>query len=179
MLSDFYGAFAPVALTIFGLWMIVVQTRHADWAGSVAHRRRAYAVSLHFAIPGLMGLLSLVDPQSKMLWQVSFAVSAAAGAIILTYMELSPLPTPRTLGWRIQAWVSVLMYVVILLVAVWPETVEDIAAPLRVEAVLLTLIVFLGLNAAWALMFDEVPAPEPAVSAPPPQPPAANPQWYR
>ena len=186
MLSDFYGAFAPVALTIFGLWMIVVQTRYADWAGSVAHRRRAYAVSLHFAIPGLMGLLSLVDPQSKMLWQVAFAVSAAAGAIIIAYMELSPLPTPRSAPWRLQAWFSVLMYLVVLVVAVFPDAVEDISAPLRIEAVLLTLIVFLGLNAAWFLMFDEVPAPEPAVSATrpeaphvQPQAPTAGPKWYR
>src|SRR6476646_6979036 len=135
MLSDFYGAFAPVALTIFGLWMIVVQTRYADWAGSVAHRRRAYGVSLNFAIPGLMGLLSLVDPQSKMLWQVAFAVSAAVGAVIIAYMALSPLPTPRSAPWRLQAWSSVLMYVVVLVVAVWPASVEDIAAPLRIEAV--------------------------------------------
>ena len=59
MLSDFYGAFAPLTFTVFGLWLVVVQTRHADWARSPVHRRRAYAVSLHFAIPGLMSLLSL------------------------------------------------------------------------------------------------------------------------
>jgi hypothetical protein len=190
MLSDFYGAFAPVSLTIFGLWMIVVQTRHAEWAKSTAHRRRAYAVSLHFAIPGLMGMLSLVDPESKMLWQVAFAVSAATGAAIIAYMELSPLPTPRTVGWRLQAWLSVLMYALVLLVALMPGAVEDIAAPLRIEAVLLSLIVFLGLNAAWALMFDEVPdaesdaesdvsAARPEAPHFQPQAPATRPDWYR
>ena len=46
MLNDFYGAFAPLTFTVFGLWLVVVQTRHADWARSPVHRRRAYAVSL-------------------------------------------------------------------------------------------------------------------------------------
>ena len=71
MLSTFYSAFSPVAFTVLGLWLVVVQTRHSDWSGSAEHRRRAYAVSLHFALPGLMSLLSLVDPNSKAMWKVT------------------------------------------------------------------------------------------------------------
>jgi hypothetical protein len=33
---------------------------------------------------------------------------------------------------------------------------RDLGASLRIEAVLLSLIIFLGINVAWALMFDEV-----------------------
>ena len=36
----------------------------------------------------------------------------------------------------------------------------SVGAPLRVEAVLLSLIVFLGINVAWALLFDDMPTPE-------------------
>ena len=43
-----------------------------------------------------------------------------------------------------------------MLVAIGPGVAENLGAPLRVEAVLLSLIVFLGINVAWALMFDEV-----------------------
>ena len=39
------------------------------------------------------------------------------------------------------------------------DVATDIGAPIRIEAILLSLIVFLGINVAWALMFDEVPAP--------------------
>jgi len=157
MLNDFYGAFAPLAFTVFGLWLVVVQTRHADWSKSPEHRRRAYAVSLHFAIPGLMGLLSLVDPQSAALWRVSFAVSGAFGAGILAYLQFSAIPTPRGRLWRLESTVSILLYVLVVIVAIAPDAFEDIAAPLRIEAILLSLIVFLGVNVAWALMFDEVP----------------------
>src|SRR6476660_3035203 len=83
MLKDFYLAFASVCFTLLGLWIIVVQTRHAEWRRSAVHRRRAYGVSLHFALPGLMSLLSLVDPASTELWRVAFAVVAAGGAAAL------------------------------------------------------------------------------------------------
>jgi hypothetical protein len=157
MLNDFYGAFAPLAFTVFGLWLVVVQTRHADWSRSPEHRRRAYAVSLHFAIPGLMALLSLVDPADTALWRVSFAVSGALGAGILAYLQFSPLPTPKGLLWLLESSISILLYILVVLVAVFFDAAKDIAAPLRIEAVLLSLMVFLGVNVAWALMFDDVP----------------------
>src|SRR5438874_7195855 len=95
MLSDFYGAFAPLTFTVFGLWLVVVQTRHADWSRSPEHRRRAYAVSLHFAIPGLMSLLSLVDPSDKTLWRGAFGGPGPGGARPLAHLWRPLLPTPR------------------------------------------------------------------------------------
>jgi hypothetical protein len=41
MLKDFYLAFASVCFPLLGLWIIVVQTRHAEWRESAIHRRRA------------------------------------------------------------------------------------------------------------------------------------------
>ena len=71
MLTDFYVAFATVCFTLLGLWIIVARTRHAEWRHRPVHRRRAYGVALHFSLPGLMSLLSLVDPASTTLWRVS------------------------------------------------------------------------------------------------------------
>ena len=95
MLKDFYLAFASVCFTLLGLWIIVVQTRHAEWRRSAIHRRRAYGVSLHFALPGLMSLLSLVDPASTDLWRVAFAIVAAGGAAALVAVRGS---APNLLG---------------------------------------------------------------------------------
>ena len=158
MLNEFYAAFAPLSFTVYGLWLIVVQTRHADWRRSPAHRRRAYAVSLHFALPGLMSLLALVDPANTTVWRISFALSAAAGAIILSYLQFSPVPTPAGVLWQVESTASIILYILVVLVALAPSAAKDLGAPIRVEAVLLSLIVFLGINVAWALMFDEVPA---------------------
>jgi hypothetical protein len=128
MLTDFYVAFATVCFTLLGLWIIVVQTRHGEWRHSAIHRRRAYGVALHFSLPGLMSLLSLVDPASTALWRICFAIVAAGGVLAL-----------------------------IALVAVAPGMVADLgvlARPLRVQAVLLTILVFLGVIVAWLLLFD-------------------------
>jgi hypothetical protein len=52
MLTDFYVAFATVCFTLLGLWIIVVQTRHAEWRHSPVHRRRAYGVACTSPCPG-------------------------------------------------------------------------------------------------------------------------------
>jgi hypothetical protein len=161
MLTDFYVAFATVCFTLLGLWIIVVQTRHAEWRHSAVHRRRAYGVALHFSLPGLMTLLSLIDPASTALWRISFAIVAAGGVLALALVR-GPAPT----GLGVAAYVvAVVLYVLIALVAVAPGMVAEIgvrALPLRVEAVLLTMLVFLGVNVAWLLLFEEA---QPAVRA--------------
>jgi hypothetical protein len=158
MLTDFYVAFATVCFTLLGLWIVVVQTRHAEWRRSVVHRRRAYGVALHFSLPGLMSLLSLVDPASTMLWRVSFAIVAVGGVIALALVR-----GPAATGLGAAAYgAAVVLYVLIALVAVVPGLVADVGVlvrPLRVEAVLQTILVFLGVNVAWLLLFDEAQPP--------------------
>ncbi|MGD0376320.1 MAG: hypothetical protein ABSB01_17270 [Streptosporangiaceae bacterium] len=156
MLTDFYTAFGTVCFTLLGLWMVVLQTRHAEWRGVAVQRRRAYGVALYFSLPGLMSLLSLVDSASTTLWRVSFAIVAAGGAIVLVLLRGS-LP-----GWvGLAAYLAaVALYVLIAVVAVVPSVVADVGMsvrPLRVEAVLLTILVFFGANVALMLLFEETP----------------------
>jgi hypothetical protein len=105
-----------------------------------------------------MSLLSLVDPASTALWRISFAIVAAGGAVALALVRG---PAPTRLG--AAAYVAaVVLYLLIALVAVAPGMVADLgvlALPLRVEAVLLTILVFLGVNVAWLLLFDQAPPP--------------------
>jgi hypothetical protein len=161
MLTDFYGAFAPVTFTILGLWFIVVQTRHADWSRDNERRRRASAVSLHFALPGAMSLLSLIDAQSKTLWRASFTVSAVLGVVGLVALR------PRRGGpdaglLEVFHWLAVVLYVLVAAVALGPTMAGDMGlsfAPLRIEALLLSLLLFVGIVMAWLLMFDNVDGP--------------------
>ena len=51
MLRDFYISFSAVCFTLLGLWLVVVQTRHAEWRGS-ALAGRAHGVALHSRCPG-------------------------------------------------------------------------------------------------------------------------------
>ena len=86
------------------------------------------------------------------------SLSAAGAALIIGYLQLSSIPTPTGRLWRLESSVAILIYVLIILVALGPGVAKDIGAPLRIEAILVSLMVFLGINVAWALMFDEVPA---------------------
>jgi hypothetical protein len=154
MLTDFYIAFGTVCFTLLGLWLIVVQTRHAEWRGVAVYRRRAYGVALHFSLPGLMSLLSLVNPASMTLWRVSFALVAASGAIVLLLIRGS---LPGTVG-RVAYLAAVALYALIAVIAAVPRLVTDIgltAPALQAEAVLLTILVFAGVNVAWLLLFEE------------------------
>jgi hypothetical protein len=102
---------------------------------------------LHFSLPGLMSLLSLVDPASTTLWRISFAIVATGGILALA-LALALVRGPAPTGLGAAAYVAaVVLYLLIALVAVAPGVLTDIGAlvrPLRVEAVLQTILVFLG-----------------------------------
>jgi len=155
MLTEFYVAFSTICFTLLGLWLVVVQTRHAEWRDSPWHRRRAFAVGLHFSLPGVMTLLSLVDPTSAGLWRTAFAVAAAGGAVVLVALLRH---TPRRIAFVGYA-AAVVMYAAVFVIAVAPGIVTYSGGPsaLRIESVLLTLLVFLGVNVAWALLFEPAP----------------------
>jgi hypothetical protein len=156
VLTDFYISFSAVCFTLLGLWLVVVQTRHAEWRGSSLARRRAYGVAMHFSLPGLMGLLALINPGSSALWRTSFAIAAIGGAVVLIAVRGS---APGKLG--VTAYVlAIALYVLIAILAIAPGIVGGLglgAAPVQVEAVLLTIVVFAGVNVAWLLLFEEAP----------------------
>ena len=161
----FYAAFAPLSFTVLGLWFLIVQTRDKDWSVSPAHHRLASAVSLQLALPGLMSLFSLVDPESTSLWRTSFAVTALLGAAGLIGLALGGWPDRRTSRVvEVGRACAAALFMLVAVVAIAPGTVHGVglaARPIQVEAFFLSLIVFLGMCVAWLLMFEEVRSPAP------------------
>jgi cytochrome bd-type quinol oxidase subunit 2 len=158
--TSFYAAFAPVCFTLLGLWLIVVQTRHSEWRRSPVHRNRAHIIAVNFALPGMMGLLALVEPGNKTLWRVSFAVLAVIAALLLGLVTVREARRARTSRLARVATVSAAcLYALIAVVAIFPGLISDMGIELRalaVEEILLSLLVFIAVNIAWYLMFDEV-----------------------
>jgi hypothetical protein len=111
---------------------------------------------MHFSLPGLMSLLALINPDSSVLWRTSFAIVAIGGAVTLIAVRGS---APGKLG--VTAYIlAIALYVLIGILAIAPRIVGGLglgAAPVRVEAVLLTIVVFAGVNVAWLLLFEEAP----------------------
>jgi hypothetical protein len=146
MLTDFYVAFATVCFTLLGLWIIVVQTppwRVAPQPGpsTAGLWGRVTLLAARIDEPAVAGRSGQHRPVADLL-----AVVAAGGVLALVR---GPAPT----GLGAAAYVTaVVLYVLIALVAVAPGMVAELgvlARPLRVEAVLLTMLVFLGVNVAW------------------------------
>jgi hypothetical protein len=153
MLTEFYIPLSVVCFTLLGLWMVVAATRQDEWRGSPLHRRRAFAVATHFSLPGLIGLLALVNPDSGGLWRVSFGIAAGGGIVALVALRA---PAPGQLGLAVYI-AAIAAYVVILILAIHPHIVGQLSfpiAPERVEAVLLTGLVFAGVNVGWLLLFE-------------------------
>jgi hypothetical protein len=136
MLSGFYGAFSPACFALLGLWLVVVQIRLREWQGSAPHRRRSYGVALYFAVIALSGAVLILASGRP-----ARSVPDRAGG-------LPAAPAADQLG--LAAYLAgIALYLLIGALAVVGGL--DV---LRTEAVLLTLLVFLGFNVAWLLLFD-------------------------
>jgi hypothetical protein len=104
-----------------------------------------------------MSLLALVNPESSVLWRVSFAIAAVGGAAVLLALRS---PAPGRTGMTAYV-VAIALYILIAILAIGPGIVTGIGlqtAPVRAEAVLLTVLVFAGVNVAWLLLFEDEPA---------------------
>ncbi|MGH3124136.1 MAG: hypothetical protein ACRDND_24380 [Streptosporangiaceae bacterium] len=166
MLDVFYGAFSPACFALLGLWLVVVQIRLREWQASAVHRRRSYGVALHFALPGVMSLLALVNPQDPAFWRVSFAVVALGGAVVLATVRGFPArsrpgaagaPGPPAAAPAGPDQLALAAYIaaIIIYVLIGVLAFKGGLAVLRIEAILLTILVFLGFNVAWLLLFDD------------------------
>jgi hypothetical protein len=153
MLAEFYIPLSAACFTLLGLWLVVAATRQAEWRASSLQQRRAFAVATHFSLPGLIGLLALVNPDSGGLWRVSFGVAAGGGIVALIALRA---PAAGQLGLAVYLAV-IAAYVVIVILAIHPHLVGLLGfhnAPERIAAVLLTGVVFAGVNVAWLVLFE-------------------------
>lgn len=157
MFEDFYSTFATVSLTVTGLWMYIASSRFRDWMADRDHFRRASAVSVLFAFPGLMCLFALIDPASKLLWQVAFGItSIAAVALLVGLRTRSAAPWPRIN--EVGNWIAAVIFAGVALVAVAPDIVETMGlpeVPRRTEFFLFCILLVDGLVVAWTMLFEE------------------------
>jgi hypothetical protein len=163
VLTDFYIAFSPACFALLSLWLVIVQLNDVWAKGDQAHHWRGYGVALYFALPGTMSLLALIDPKDPRFWRVSFAVIALGGALVMIALQapfwaragllpkaFKPIGSGQPIRRReiVMLVVAVLLYVSIGVLALVQHSL------LRQEAILLTILLFLGFNEAWLLLYD-------------------------
>ena len=159
MFSAFYGTFSTIAFTIFGLWMFVAQARFREWMENPDQYRRASAVSVQFALPGLMSLIALINPESKALWQAAFAITSVVAIVVLLALRGRPGGTPTGAN-EIANWIAMAMFACIAWVATFPDTIDPLGLGgqyRHVEFLFFCLLLLDGLVIAWMMLFAEVP----------------------
>ena len=159
VLADFYGTFSTIAFTVFGLWMFVAQARFREWMTSPDQYRRASAVSVQFALPGIMSLIALIDTDSRALWQWAFGVTSGLAVVLLVLLSRRTGAVPRGVNEVLNAVAGVL-FVCIAVVSARPGIVGDLglsAPPRGVEFFFFCLLLLNGLVTAWLMLFSETP----------------------
>ena len=160
-LSAFYSAFSPACFALLGLWLVAVQVRLPIWENDPERRRRSYGVALLFALPGMMSVLALIDTQTSVFWRVSFGIVAVSGVVVMVTVRGFPvqrepgLAGARRLPAADRLGLAAYLAAIVLYVLIGVLAVLGGQAALRTEAVLQTLLVFLGFNVAWLLLLDD------------------------
>jgi hypothetical protein len=155
--EDFYSTFATASLTVTGLWMYVASSRFRDWMADRDHFRRASAVSVQLAFPGLMCLFALISPTSTLLWQVVFGVTSVVAVILLVGLRtrsIGPWPRVNEIG----NWLGAAIFAGVALVAVAPGVVDTMGlpeVPRRTEFFLFCMLLVDALVVAWTMLFEE------------------------
>jgi len=159
--QTFYTTVGSISFTLLGLWWVVVQGRES-WRTEPSRRRMAYAVSLHFLLPGAMSILSLVAPDLGLLWRVTFATAGVLGAISAIYVVRTlreEHDSPRIA--RVIELIAVPIYALVAVIALFPELINGLGiglTALQAEAIILSILVFFGVQAAWILMVEPLRA---------------------
>jgi hypothetical protein len=154
-LSAFYAVVSGINFTLLGLWWVAAPKLAEAGVDSAFGRRMAYLVSLQFVIPGTVSLLSQVAPDVPGLWRVSFTAAGLAGAAgsVMLANALRRLPGQSVIA-SLMVFAAAPLYVIVALVAAIPPLTEGRGlslTALQIEGILLCLLVFLGVQAAWVV----------------------------
>ncbi len=153
--SEFYGVVSAINFTLLGLWWVAIKDR-ADAAGhDDAARRMAYFVSLQFVIPATVALLAQVAPSVPEVWRFAFTIAGLLGAVGVWMLatELQRSTDAKVLP-TVFAVVGIPVYGAVIVVALFPDLIADLGwslKPIEVEGLLLSVLVFLGVQEAWVV----------------------------
>jgi hypothetical protein len=156
--ETFYETVAVAAFALLGLWWVVVADRRREWAALPYRRRQAYSVSLYFTLTGIMSLVSLNSATHPEIWRTAFGLAGALGAAELILSVAYASSEPRRAR-RIQALLTLTLplYLLIVAIAIHPSLAADAGIhlkPLETEAIVVSLLLFLGINYAWLLFME-------------------------
>ena len=115
----FWSTSAQMSVVLLGFWWAIVTFKHEEWMADPALKRIASWISLHFLLPGVMSLASLLAIENSLLWRTEFVLGGIGGAVASVmsgiYARRARIP-PVLGGWGWKA--LMVLYLLIAVVAV-------------------------------------------------------------
>lgn len=155
-MDSFYATVTTFSFTLLGLWWAVLQLRLHEWLDEPAKQRMAHSVFLALLIPGIMSLGAQIAPDIHIVWRLVF-ITASVGGIIATFFMMRAMRQDTSNGFfsRVGRWLTMALYIFILLTALFPEAWGVIGfTGLQGGALWVTLLVFLGVMLAWEAVME-------------------------
>ena len=163
-LSTFYALMSVTCFTLVGLWWTAIE-KHDEWRTNRRLRRLAGGTYLSFLLPGVMSMMSQVNPDNPLMWRISFGLTSIVG--LVTSVRLVRVESGSHTGpFRRFRWLAPLLYALIVVLGIFPELALVVgAAPLQVASVLLMLLILLAHGFTWEFLMEPDETRRPAASA--------------
>lgn len=152
-LSTFYALMSVTCFTLVGLWWTAIE-KHDEWRTNRRLRRLAGGTYLSFLLPGVMSMMSQVNPDNPLMWRISFGLTSIVG--LVTSVMLVQVEARSHVGpFRRFRWLAPVLYGSIVVLGIFPELAKLIgAAPLQVASVLLMLLILLAHGFTWEFLME-------------------------
>ena len=154
----FYSSSAQISFVLLGFWWAILTFKWGDWMHDALRRRLAYYVSLHFLLPGIMSLVSIVNLKKTAFWRLGFGIGGLCGvaAALMTVQAIRSADSP--VAARASAWYAMaVLNLAVAIVAAFAPTMGDLfnLKGIELEAILTALLLFLGVQLAWWLFVEQ------------------------
>jgi hypothetical protein len=165
---SFYATAAQLSFVLLGFWWAILTFQFDAWMGSPARRAIAYYISLHFLLPGIMSLVSIISIETSAVWRVGFGagglLGAASARMTIVASESIARANPRR---RTGLYLLAGLNLAVVAVAAFAPTMNDGVGleAIHVEAILTALLIFVGVQLAWWLFVDARQVRPPATPA--------------
>ena len=150
-----------MSFMLLGFWWAIVTFKHDLWMGSPEVRRVATSLTLHFLLPGVMSLISLLGVNNSALWRTGFLLASLAGAkAAVNGHQAQERGMFAGRNWILRhGWkgLFVLYFLIAVVAAGGSDLIQALGmglVPLEIEGVLVGSELLLGAHFAWSLFVE-------------------------
>jgi hypothetical protein len=153
----FYQTLTSVSFTLLTIWFAVMQFAHGGWRTDGDRHRATLHIALHFFLPGMLGLSSLLSAPSDggVIWRSAFVLAGAIGAVEAVQFLTAPEGPDGTVQ-RALRTLDPVLYVALVATAFVPAK-ATMLTPLQIGGMVNGAVFLSGLCSVW-LAFAERPA---------------------